>query len=125
VDPDGMPQVIMDRLSNALDAVTPQEGLIRLVCRYEPENRQTVIEVIDNGSGIPETMMKHMFQLFHSTKGNRGTGIGLAVARKIVEEHEGSISVQSRPGEGSTFTMRLPVEHETLTDPSHTHGPAR
>jgi two-component system NtrC family sensor kinase len=125
LDPDGMHQVIMNLLSNALDAVTPQEGLIRLVCRYEPENRQTVIEVIDNGSGIPETMMKHMFQLFHSTKGNRGTGIGLAVARKIVEEHEGSISVQSRPGEGSTFTMRLPVEHETLTDPSHTHGPAR
>jgi two-component system NtrC family sensor kinase len=125
LDPDGMHQVIMNLLSNALDAVTPQEGLIRLVCRYEPDNRQTVIEVIDNGSGIPETMMKHMFQLFHSTKGNRGTGIGLAVARKIVEEHEGSISVQSRPGEGSTFTIRLPVEHETLTDPSHTHGPAR
>jgi signal transduction histidine kinase len=70
-------------------------------------------------------MAKHMFELFHSTKGNRGTGIGLAVAKKIVEEHEGSISVTSRPGEGSTFTIRLPVEHETLADPSHTHGPAR
>ncbi len=125
LDPDGMHQVVMNLLSNALDAVTPQEGLIRLVCHYDPDNRQTLIEVIDNGSGIPETMMKHMFELFHSTKGNRGTGIGLAVARKIVEEHEGSISVQSRPGEGTTFTIRLPVEHETLSDPSHTHGPAR
>jgi signal transduction histidine kinase len=47
------------------------------------------------------------------------------VTRKIVEEHEGSITVQSRPGEGTTFTIRLPVEHETLADPSHTHGPAR
>jgi two-component system NtrC family sensor kinase len=125
LDPDGMHQVVMNLLSNALDAVTPQEGLIRLVCHYDAENRQTLIEVIDNGSGIPEPMMKHMFELFHSTKGNRGTGIGLAVARKIVEEHEGSIVVQSRVGEGSTFTIRLPVEHETLADPSHTHGPAR
>jgi two-component system NtrC family sensor kinase len=125
LDPDGMHQVIMNLLSNALDAVTPQEGLIRIVCHYQAEQRQTMIEVIDNGSGIPEPMMKHMFELFHSTKGNRGTGIGLAVARKIVEEHEGSISVQSRAGEGTTFTLRLPVEHETLADPSHTHGPAR
>jgi signal transduction histidine kinase len=120
-----MHQVIMNLLSNALDAVTPQEGLIRIVCHYDADNRQTLIEVIDNGSGIPETMKKHLFELFHSTKGNRGTGIGLAVARKIVEEHEGSIDVQSRPGEGTTFTIRLPVEHETLADPSHTHGPAR
>jgi two-component system NtrC family sensor kinase len=125
LDPDGMHQVIMNLLSNALDAVTPQEGLIRIVCHYQAEQRQTLIEVIDNGSGIPEPMMKHMFELFHSTKGNRGTGIGLAVARKIVEEHEGSISVQSRVGEGTTFTLRLPVEHETQADPSHTHGPAR
>ncbi|HEY7115841.1 MAG TPA: ATP-binding protein, partial [Tepidisphaeraceae bacterium] len=125
MDPDGMHQVIMNLLSNSLDAVTPQEGLIRIVCHYDPENRQTIIEVIDNGSGIPEPMMKHMFELFHSTKGNRGTGIGLAVARKIVEEHEGSISVQSKPAEGTTFTIRLPVEHDTLADPSHTHGPRR
>jgi len=125
LDPDGMHQVVMNLLSNALDAVTPQEGLIRVVCQYDPDARQSMIEVIDNGSGIPDTMMKHMFQLFHSTKGNRGTGIGLAVARKIVEEHEGSISVQSRAGEGTIFTIRLPVEHETLADPSHTHGPAR
>jgi len=125
LDPDGMHQVVMNLLSNALDAVAPQEGLIRIVCHYDAENRQTIIEVIDNGSGIPEQMRKHMFELFHSTKGNRGTGIGLAVSKKIVEEHEGSISVQSRAGEGTTFTLRLPVEHESLADPSHTHGPAR
>ena len=125
LDPDGMHQVVMNLLSNALDAVAPQEGLIRIVCHYDAENRQTIIEVIDNGSGIPASMMRHMFELFHSTKGNRGTGIGLAVSKKIVEEHEGSISVQSRPAEGTTFTIRLPVEHETLADPSHTHGPAR
>jgi signal transduction histidine kinase len=124
LDPDGMHQVVMNLLSNALDAVEPQKGLIRVVCRYDADNRSTIIEVIDNGPGIPSSMMKHMFELFHSTKGNRGTGIGLAVAKKIVDEHEGSITVKSTP-EGTTFTIRLPVYHETLSDPSHTHGPAR
>jgi signal transduction histidine kinase len=115
----------MNLLSNALDAVEPRKGLIRVVCHYDAESKSSVIDVIDNGNGIPPAMMKHMFELFHSTKGNRGTGLGLAVTKKIVDEHEGSISVKSNPGEGTTFTVRLPVYHETLSDPSHTHGPAR
>ncbi len=121
----GMHQVIMNLLSNAIDAVEPGAGLIRVGCTYDADGRSSVIEVYDNGAGISPGMMKHMFELFHSTKGNRGTGLGLAVARKIVEEHEGSISVRSAPGEGTTFTVRLPVYHETLNDPSHTHGPPR
>lgn len=126
LDPDGMHQVLMNLLSNALDAVDPAGGLIRVVCRYDAENHQIIVEVIDNGSGIPEPMMKHMFELFHSTKGNRGTGLGLAVARKIVTEHEGAISVQSKPGEGTIFTVRLPVDHANITgDSATTHGPPR
>jgi len=119
LDPSGIHQVLMNLLSNALDAVEPQEGLIRVECKYDEDNRQTVLEVIDNGIGIPPAMMNHMFELFHSTKGNRGTGLGLAVAKKIVEEHEGTISVKSVPKEGTTFTVVLPV---TAADPSQTHG---
>jgi signal transduction histidine kinase len=125
LDPDGMHQVVMNLLSNALDAVEPKKGLIRVVCRYDPQRRQCLMEVNDNGTGIPPTMMGHLFELFHSTKGNRGTGLGLAVAKKIVEEHEGTISVRSSPTEGTTFSICLPVYHETLSDPSHTHGPAQ
>ena len=125
LDPDGLHQIIMNLLSNALDAVEPQTGLIRVVCHYDADNKQTVIEVIDNGPGIQPAMMSHLFELFHSTKGNRGTGIGLAVTKKIVEEHEGSITVKSAPGEGTTFTIKLPIYHETMNDPSHTHGPRR
>jgi two-component system NtrC family sensor kinase len=119
LDPSGIHQVLMNLLSNALDAVEIQEGLIRVECRYNEDSRQIQLDVIDNGIGIPPTMMNHMFELFHSTKGNRGTGLGLAVAKKIVEEHEGTIAVKSVPKEGSTFTVILPVN---AADPSQTHG---
>jgi signal transduction histidine kinase/pSer/pThr/pTyr-binding forkhead associated (FHA) protein len=125
LDAHGMHQALMNLLTNAVDAVEPSKGLIRVICRYHAESKSSIIEIIDNGAGIPQTMQGHLFELFHSTKGNRGTGLGLAVARKIVEEHEGSISVHSAPGEGTTFTIRLPVEHETLKDSGHTHGPKR
>ena len=125
LDPDGMHQVLMNLLSNALDAVEPGRGLIRIICRYEAEHQTSVIEVIDNGTGIPPTMAGHLFELFHSTKGNRGTGLGLAVARKIVQEHEGSISVKSSPADGTIFTIRLPVDNAAMADASKTHGPAR
>lgn len=123
MDPDGIHQVVMNLLSNALDAVKPGEGLVRIIGRWDESARQAILEVIDNGGGIAETMMPHVFELFHSTKGNRGTGLGLAVARKIVDEHEGSISVKSNPRDGTTFTVRLPVYHAGLADPSQTHGP--
>jgi signal transduction histidine kinase len=125
MDPDGMHQVLLNLLSNALDAVEPKKGLIRVVCKYLEVPNELVIEVIDNGMGIPPSMMKHMFELFHSTKGNRGTGLGLAVARKIVEEHDGTIAVKSTQNEGTAFTVRIPVYAESTADPSQTHGPKR
>jgi len=123
LDADGMHQVLMNLLTNALDAVKPAEGLIRVVGRFDESTNHCVIEVIDNGSGIEPSMMNHMFELFHSTKGNRGTGLGLAVAKKIVDEHEGTISVRSKTDEGTTFSVRLPVYAGEFNDPSHTHGP--
>jgi signal transduction histidine kinase len=101
------------------------KGLIRVVCRYVPDDKSAYVQVIDNGKGIPPSMRKHMFELFHSTKGNRGTGLGLAVARKIIDEHDGSISVESAEGQGTTFTIRLPAYQQVMADPSHTHGPGR
>ena len=124
IDPDGLHQVVMNLLTNALDAVQPQEGLIRVGCRYDPEERSTILEVIDNGPGIAPSILPHLFEIFHSTKGNRGTGLGLAVARKIVDEHEGRISASNRAGEGTVFTVTLPTQHVNLADASHTHGPA-
>ena len=122
LDPDGLHQVLMNLLTNALDAVK-QDGLIRVACRYDPKDKAVFLEVIDNGSGIAPSMKPHLFQIFHSTKGNRGTGLGLAVAKKIVDEHSGSIAATSKPGEGTTFTLRLPVYPINPADLSDTRGP--
>ena len=123
IDPDGLHQVLMNLLGNALDAVKPQEGLIRVACRYSPADKAIYVDVIDNGVGIPPTMRGHLFQIFHSTKGNRGTGLGLAVAKKIVDEHQGKISATSKPNEGTTFTIRLPAYHINPADLQDTRGP--
>lgn len=121
LDPDGLHQVLMNLLSNALEAIEDDTGLIRVVCRYDANHKRTIIQVIDSGKGIHPNVMPHLFELFHSTKGNRGTGLGLPVARKIVQEHEGTLEVASKPGEGTTFTINLPAFTEQVGDPHHTH----
>ena len=124
LDADGLHQVLMNLLTNALDALDDEsvaEKLVRVVCRYEAERRQTVIQVIDTGKGIHPNVRRHLFELFHSTKGNRGTGLGLPVAKKIVEEHGGMLDLFSAPGKGTTFTITLPAFAEQADDPSVTH----
>ena len=121
LDPDGLHQVLMNLMTNALDAVEEGKGLIRVGCRYDADQKRTILTVSDNGKGIHKNMAGHLFELFHSTKGNRGTGLGLPVAKKIVEEHDGTLEVKSKPGEGTTFTITLPAFAEQAGDPQHTH----
>ena len=67
------------------------------------------IIVLDNGVGIAPAKLADIFKPFVSTKGAKGTGLGLPVSRKILREHGGDILVQSQPGRGSRFTLRLPI----------------
>jgi signal transduction histidine kinase len=66
------------------------------------------VAVTDNGAGIPEDQLSRIFNVFESTKGARGTGLGLAVSQKIIREHGGEIRVESKLGEGSRFTLSWP-----------------
>jgi len=69
-----------------------------------------VIAVRDNGSGIPASEYESIFRPFFSTKGSRGTGLGLPVSRKILREHGGDLTVQSDPGRQTEFRIRLPIK---------------
>ncbi len=112
IDPDGLYRVILNILNNAMDAVPDHSGAITIRTHFEEENNQTIISIGDNGRGIPEDEIDKVFEVFHSTKGNAGTGLGLAVSYKIIKEHNGDISVESIEGEGAIFSITLPCEQE-------------
>ena len=76
---------------------------------YDRERRLARIIVSDNGQGIPEDEIDHVFSLFVSKKGNRGTGLGLPVSQKIIKEHGGQILVTSKLGEGTQFSLEFPA----------------
>ena len=67
------------------------------------------IVVSDNGGGVDPEQLQRIFNVFVSGKGNRGTGLGLAVSQKILKEHNGEIRVESQPGQGSQFCLELPA----------------
>jgi len=115
--------VILNLVLNALDAVEPDKGVITVRTGYDSTNHQAFVDIQDNGMGIPQNQLDALFQAFHSTKGQGGTGLGLTVVKKIVEEHNGSIRVSSPPGEGTTFTIRIPTQPQHITDSGRTAGP--
>jgi two-component system NtrC family sensor kinase len=100
-------QVFFNLITNAIDAIG-KDGLIRVVSRRADSN--IVVKVVDNGPGIPEDRQKRVFDPFYTTKETgKGTGLGLWVSYNIMEKMGGTIKVESRSGEGATFTVEIPI----------------
>jgi signal transduction histidine kinase/pSer/pThr/pTyr-binding forkhead associated (FHA) protein len=108
-DSAGLHQAFMNLLTNALDAVADKTGAVTVSSQYDSMNRRVIVKVADNGSGIPPRQLEHIWTPFWSSKGQKGTGLGLAVARKVFVEHQGKIEVTSSVGAGTTFTVTLPA----------------
>lgn len=118
-DPEGMHRAILNIIGNALDAVEAKpQATVRVTTNIEPGGGWLRIAVEDNGAGVPAEKISEIFKPFVSTKGAKGTGLGLAVSRKILREHGGDITVDTQPGRGSTFTLRLPIKSPLSPDPS-------
>ncbi len=110
-DPDGIHRAVLNLVSNAIDALQDREGAkLSVQALLELDGAWAKVIVMDNGPGIPAEKFEDIFQPFVSTKGSRGTGLGLPVSRKIVREHGGDILVQSVMDKGSKFTIRLPMK---------------
>ncbi len=108
-------QVFVNLYLNALDAMT-SEGIIRVVVIGAPSQPGYVqVDVSDNGTGIPADVLPFIFDPFFTTKEAKGTGLGLSVSYGIVTKHGGSISVTSSPGNGTTFSVLLPVDASPST----------
>jgi signal transduction histidine kinase len=118
VEPAQIQQVLINLLINARQAM-PQGGVVRLRVATVAAGRRAEISVSDSGVGIAPEDLRRIFEPFYSTKkapdlaGQGGTGLGLAVCRDIIEAHHGRIRAESRPGQGSTFTIILPACAET------------
>ncbi len=103
-DPKLIREVLINLFKNALEAM-PRGGEITVTTRVRGENVEVV--VADTGEGMPPEVVANLFQPYFTTKA-KGTGLGLAICRSIIQEHGGSISADSTPGQGSAFTIRLP-----------------
>jgi len=106
VDERMLKQAVLNLMLNAVQAMT---GGGELILSVTPRGRDAVIDVIDTGPGIPADAVGQIFQAYYTTK-KSGTGIGLAMTKRIAEEHGGRIDVRSEVGKGSDFSITLPLQ---------------
>jgi signal transduction histidine kinase len=106
LDPRLMEQAFLNLALNALDAM-PSGGRLTFAVATAPESGNLVVTVVDTGSGIDDAQLRTIFEPYCTTK-RRGTGLGLAMTGRIVDEHGGAIEAASQPGRGTTFTVILP-----------------
>jgi signal transduction histidine kinase len=100
-------QLLLNLILNAFQAMEPDGGVLTVKTSFD--DRNVFLRVKDNGCGISEEIRSRIFDPFFTTKeSGRGTGLGLAIATQVAEDHRGSIHVESRLGEGTAFTVRLP-----------------
>lgn len=112
-DSDGVHRAVLNLVGNALDALDGREGAtVTLELRVSADGRWAELDVRDNGPGIPADLQSEIFKPFVSSKGNRGTGLGLPVSRKTIEEQDGELLLTSEEGNGCCFTVRLPLERK-------------
>jgi len=112
MDHDRIYDAVLNLVTNAIDAIPPDrdDGLVIVRTRMSPDGRCVEIAVEDNGVGMSPETQKKAFNLFFSTKGDKGSGIGLAVTRKVIEQHNGRISVNADEGRGAAFLVQLPLD---------------
>jgi len=108
-DANQIQQVVLVLMVNASEAM-PKGGALEVATGFDAATEHCVVRVKDTGSGIPPEVLPHIFDPFFTTKEDQNrTGLGLAVAHSIVEQHAGEISVRSTPGEGTEFLVTLPI----------------
>jgi two-component system NtrC family sensor kinase len=122
-DPEGLHRAVLNIVNNALDAVEGQrDAAITVESGVDLAAKLVFVVVTDNGPGISEEQRPKLFNLFESTKGGRGTGLGLAVSQKILREHGGEITVVSVPGAGAQFTLEWPLMEDDSPHASATQA---
>ncbi len=108
-DPEGIHRALLNIVGNAIDAIEDQPvARLEVSLRLSEDGQWVELDVTDNGPGVPADKVEEIFKPFVSTKGNRGTGLGLPVSRKVLREHGGDLTAEGLPS-GSRFRLRLPL----------------
>ena len=116
VDENQIKQMLLALIVNAVEAMD-KNGVLTISTIYKASEKKVYLSVKDNGRGIPEEVMPHIFEPFFTTKNAvKGFGLGLSVVYGIVQNHRGEIKVDSRPNEGTIFTIKLPINLEVNKD---------
>ena len=116
-DPEALHRAILNVVANAVDACQDlKAGRVEIATDFNGVDKMARVRVTDNGSGIEKSDLEKIFTVFVSQKGARGTGLGLPVSQKILQEHGGRIRVESQPGRGSTFTLDLPAHRPPVLE---------
>ena len=127
VNPAQIQQVLLNLIINARQAM-PRGGTVRVRVAHDATGRLSEVSVADTGTGIAPADLRRIFEPFFTTKngpdatGQGGTGLGLAVCRDIVEAHHGRLRAESRLGQGTTFTLRLPACAGCVLSPRRAAG---
>ncbi len=114
-DAEALRSALTNLIINSLQSMNGQGGKVTVVLSGEDSGRRARIDVVDNGRGIEADDISKIFEPYFSTK-ETGTGLGLAIVKKAIEDHHGTITVKSKVGEGTTFTITLPVGGVVLED---------
>ncbi|MCK4933611.1 hypothetical protein KAS06_02970 [Candidatus Bathyarchaeota archaeon] len=116
VDEEKIKRVILNLMRNSVDAMEPNGGKLSINGWIIKNNLQ--LSITDTGAGIPEEIIEKIWNPLFTTKA-KGMGFGLPICKRVVEAHNGSISVVSKVGEGSTFTVTLPITSDPKTEPAN------
>lgn len=118
-DTEGIHRAILNIVMNGIDAGEEvDDGKVTIASSHDRELNRLVVRVRDNGPGIEPAQLDRIFNLFESSKGGRGTGLGLAVSRKIIREHDGTVTVESEVGQGTLFELSWPYIRPESDDAS-------
>ena len=119
-DPQTIHRSLLNLINNAIDACIEDEDESKnhqiFIRTYKSEDKNICFEVEDNGCGMDDEIRRQLFNPMFSSKGGKGTGLGLLVTGKLIEEHKGNIEVKTSPGAGSTFIIQLPLDNANMVD---------
>ena len=107
-------QALLNLINNACQAMDTAAGPRKLTMATYLDDKHVCVQVSDTGPGIAPEIREQIFESFYSTKGPNGTGLGLAVVKNVMHEHDGTVTMESEPGQGASFTLRFPINEPGL-----------